>query len=641
VVSVHSDQRKLGKPLRLWPGVAFAVLVVVVRYVAPIFSPDALRYGIFVALGGTLAILMWWLFASRAAWWERLGFLALAIAGMAVTLRFLDVSVARGNMGFQYYLHGVPVVSVAFVVGAVAGRGLSNGLRRATMAGIILIACGAWTLVRSQGVTGDGMAQFTWRWTQTPEERLLAARDDNPGVLDIAAPMPAPEAPAAVAADAVESIPTEVPTPAIAADVAPMRGLATEATTDAVSETALETTLEAGGENAVAATRPSWPGLRGQGRDGVVRGLEIASDWSATPPVELWRREIGPGVSSFAVRGDLLYTQEQRGDDELVAAYSVETGEPVWRHRDAARFWDAHVGAGPRATPAVAGSNVYTLGATGILNALDAESGALVWSRDAAADTGAALPTWGFVSSPLVVGDLLVVQAATLIAYDLATGEPRWRGPEKRGSYSSPHLLEIDGVTQILIVGHSATMSVSPTDGTVLWEHPWRGVGIVQPVRIGDGDILISLIDAGAAPIGTRRVAVSNGGPAGWSTEERWTSNQLKTSFSDVVVDGAYAYGVDGRLLACVDLETGERRWKGGRYGEAQLLYLPDSGLLLVLTERGEIALVRASPDRFEELARIAAIDGKTWNQPALVGDVLLVRNGEEMAAFRLARAGE
>jgi outer membrane protein assembly factor BamB len=639
VVSAHSDQPELGKPLRLWPGVAFALLVVVVRYLAPIFSPDALRYGIFVALGGTLAILIWWLFASRAAWWERLGFLALAIAGMAVTLRFLDVSVARGNMGFQYYLHAVPVVSLAFVVGAVAGRGLSNGLRRATMAGVILIACGAWTLLRSQGVTGDGMAQFTWRWTQTPEERLLAARDDDPGALDVAAPMPAPAAPAAV-----EAVPTEVPTPAVAADVAPMRELAAEATadarSDAVSETALERALEAGGENAVAATQPSWPGLRGQDRDGVVRGLAIASDWSATPPVELWRRQIGPGVSSFAVRGDLLYTQEQRGDDELVAAYSVETGEPVWRHRDAARFWDAHVGAGPRATPAVAGSNVYTLGATGILNALDAETGALVWSRDAAADTGATLLAWGFVSSPLVVGDLLVVQAGSLIAYDLATGEPRWQGPEKRGSYSSPHLLEIDGVMQILIVGHSATLSVSPTDGTVLWEHPWHGVGIVQPARIGDGDILISLIDAGAAPIGTRRVAVSNGGPAGWSTEERWTSNQLKTSFSDVVVDGAYAYGVDGRLLACVDLETGERRWKGGRYGEAQLLHLPDSGLLLVLTERGEIALVRASPDRFEELARIVALEGKTWNQPALVRDVLLVRNGEEMAAFRLARAG-
>ena len=175
--------------------------------------------------------------------------------------------------------------------------------------------------------------------------------------------------------------------------------------------------------------------------------MRIETDWAASPPVELWRRPIGPGWSSFAVRGDLLYTQEQRGDDEVVACYSVTTGEPVWRHRDAARFWESNGGAGPRATPTLSNGRVYTFGATGILNALDAATGAVVWSRNAAADTGAKVPDWGFASSPLVVDDVVVVAAAgTLAAYDVATGDAALVGPTRRRGYSSPHLVTIDGV---------------------------------------------------------------------------------------------------------------------------------------------------------------------------------------------------
>lgn len=562
------------KPLRLWPGVVVALLLVTMRYLVPAFAPGALFYGIMGAFAGTLLILLWWLLLSRAAWWERLGALAVGVAGMALTFPLLHVSVARGNMGKQFILHAVPVLGLALVVGALIGRRLAPGRRFAVLAACLVAACGAWTLVRSNGVSGNGMAEFRGRWTETAEERLLAAAGGE------------------------------------------------------LRPAALTT-----GEAELAGVQ--WPGLRGADRDGIVRGLRIATDWSKQPPVELWRRPIGPAVSSFAVAGKKLYTQEQRGDDELVTAYHLETGEPLWQHQDAARFWDAHVGAGPRATPAVAGGRVYTLGATGILNALDAATGALVWSRNAAADGGGKAPLWGFVSSPLVVGDLLIVQAGTLVAYELATGEPRWFGPKKRGSYSSPHLLSIAGVPQILLLGHGATFSLSPADGSLLWEHPWPGIGIVQPAVIADGELLVSLIDDGASPIGTRRIKVANGA-AGWKAEERWTSRALKPSFSDVVAHQGRAYGVDGRILACIDLETGERVWKGGRYGEAQLLLFPDQDLLLVLSEEGELALVAASPEGFRELARLPALGAKTWSQPALAGDVLLVRNGEEMAAFRL-----
>jgi outer membrane protein assembly factor BamB len=565
------------KPLRLWPGVVLVVLQWLARFVVPIVLPEATMYGVLGGLAGGLAIVVWWVFFSRAPWSERLGAIALMIVALAATPLILHESVARGNMGFQFFLYAIPVVSLAFVVWAVASRRLSTGPRRVAMVATILLACGVWTLVRSKGITGDGAPEFAWRWAETPEERLLARAGEAPAAL--------PSAPAAVE------------------------------------------------------TGADWPGFRGPERDGIIPGVRIGTDWSASPPVELWRRPIGPGVSSFAVHGGRLYTQEQRGDDEVVACYNVTTGEPVWQHRDAARFWDPHVGAGPRATPALGDGRLYTLGATGILNALDAEDGAVVWSRNAASDTGAKLPTWGFVSSPLVVGDVVIVHAGALVAYDLATGDPRWIGPASGGSYSSPHLVTIDGIAQILLLSHAGATSVAPADGTLLWEHPWPGVGIVQPALTAEGDLLISMVDNAAAPIGTRRIAVAHQ-PGGWTVEERWTSIGLKPSFSAIAVHQGHAFGFDGRLLACIDLADGTRKWKGGRYGSGQLVLLPDQDLLLVVSEQGELALVKATPDQFAELARFPAIEGKTWNQPALVGGVLLVRNGQEMAAFRLPLAG-
>jgi outer membrane protein assembly factor BamB len=389
----------------------------------------------------------------------------------------------------------------------------------------------------------------------------------------------------------------------------------------------------------VAATAPApaiaWPGFRGARRDGVIAGVRLETDWKASPPVELWRRPIGPGWSSFAVSGDVFYTQEQRGDEEIVGAYRVSTGEPVWKHRDPARFYETNAGAGPRATPTLSKGRVYSLGATGILNALDAADGRVVWSRNAAADAGAAVPIWGFSGSPLVVDDLVIVAVAgTIAAFDLATGAPRWHGGSGDG-YSSPQLVTIDGVTQILLVSGTGTTSVAPADGKVLWTHPWpSGVPIVQPAIVAGGDVLLS--DGGFN--GLRRLGVAHG-PDGWTIAERWTSNRLKPYFNDFVVHDGHAYGFDGAILACINLQDGTRRWKGGRYGQGQLVLLRDQGVLLVLSEEGELVLVQAAPDQFTEIAKVPGINGKTWNHPVLVGNVLIVRNGEEMAAFRLALA--
>ena len=575
MANAQTEEPTRQKSLRLWPGVVIVVVQWLSRFVVPIVVPEAVAFGVIGGLLGGLAIVVWWAFFSRAPRSERWGAVVLMIVALAATPHILHQSMATGAMGMAFPIYAIPVLSLAFVVWAVASRHLADGPRRAAMVATILLACGVWTLVRTGGITGDFDSDFAWRWAETPEERLLAQAGDVPPALP-----PAP---------------------------------------------------------ATAETGAGWPGFRGPDRDSIIPGLRIETDWTASPPVELWRRAIGPGWSSFAVRGELLYTQEQRGDDEVVACYNATTGEPVWRHRDTARFWESNGGAGPRATPTLSGGRVYTFGATGILNVLDAGDGSVVWSRNAASDTDAKVPSWGFASSPLVVGDVVIVAVeGALAAYDLATGDPRWFGPDGGDGYSSPHLLTIDGVAQILLMSRAGAISVAPADGALLWEHPWPGrTRIVQPALTADGDILISRGET----TGMRRIAVAHG-PGGWTIEERWTSIRLKPYFSDFVVHEGHAFGFDSSILACIDVEDGKRKWKGGRYGHGQLVLLADQDLLLVLSEKGELALVAAAPDRFTELARFPAVESKTWNHPVLFGDVLLVRNGQEMAAFRLSLAG-
>jgi outer membrane protein assembly factor BamB len=263
-----------------------------------------------------------------------------------------------------------------------------------------------------------------------------------------------------------------------------------------------------------------------------------------------------------------------------------------------------------------------------------------VWTRNAAADTKKKVPMWGFASSPLVVDDLVVVAVSgQLVAYDIATGKPRWYGPSRGGGYASPQLVTIDGVRQIVLLSGGGAAAVVPADGSVLWEHSWQdAVGILQPAQTPDGDLLITAGD-GMGGTGVLRVGARRGA-SGWTVDERWTTRGLKPYFNDIVVHKGYAFGFDGSILSCIDLQNGERKWKGGRYGHGQLLLLPDQDLLLVLSEEGELALVRAASDGFTELARVPAIEGKTWNHPVLVGDVVLVRNGEEMAAFRVPLKG-
>jgi outer membrane protein assembly factor BamB len=606
----------LSRPLRLRPGVILAVVLVIARYLVPLIAPDAeiaeMPLVVLAMLSGVLlavAIVLWWLLFSRAPWLERLAAVVLMIGGVFVTRLLVHESIRGGHMGMMLVLYSVPVLALALVVWAVLTHGMPDAIRRTTMVAAIVLACVPFTLIRTAGVIGAG-SELHWRWAPTPEDRLLAATKAEP--VAVAPPPP----PAQAAEPQAAHVPVEQPVP----------------------ETPPAPREDSPAPVRSAVLAAEWPGFRGPNRDSVIRHVRINTDWTASPPAEMWRKPIGPGWSSFAVRGDVFYTQEQRGEEELVSCYRVSTGEPVWRHRDRVRFYESNAGAGPRGTPTINGDRVYAVGATGIVNALHARTGAKMWSRNAVADTGRTVPDWGIASSPLVVDDVVIIAVAgQLIAYDRATGHQRWVGESGGSGYSSPHLVSIDGVSQVLLTRGARTISVAPADGTLLWDHTGGppATSIVQPALTPDGDVLIAGGDA-MGGTGMRRLALTHG-PDRWRVEERWHTRGLKPYFNDFVVHKGCAYGFDGSILSSIDLADGTRKWKGGRYGAGQMLLLADQDLLLITSEDGELALVGATPDRFTEVARMPALNGKTWNHPVLVRDVLLVRNGEEMVAFKLS----
>ena len=608
----HVTVMSARPPLRLWPGVA-AVAVQVLLWTASFFIEDGFIYAV---LGGTtlaLVVLVWWLFFSRASWFERVGALVVMVAAVLAMFRVVHPSVSNGMMGGMLPIFSIPLLCLGLVAWATLSHRLPGTLRFPVLVAALVLAAGVMTLVRTDGITGS-RSQLQWRWTPSAEERLLARGNDDP-VAPPAAPTVAagPTAPAAAPTSPITAVP---------ATIAP------------ASEAA-----EEGAPPRAQIAKAEWPGFRGADRDSVVHGVRIDTDWSQRPPVELWRHPIGPGWSSFAVRGDVIYTQEQRGDDEIVAAYNIKTGDPVWRHRDATRFWESNGGAGPRGTPALSDDGrVYAFGGTGRLNALDARNGAVIWSRNAGSDAKKSIPEWGFSSSPVVVDDLIVLGVdGQLVAYERDTGKPRWFGPVHGWSHSSPQLMTIDGVVQILLASNYGLTSVAP-DGGVLWEYESPGGAITQPARMNEGELLLSVLGSAMGSSGTQRLAVDHTSGK-WSIQQRWISSGLKPYFNDFVVHKGFAFGFDGSILAAIDLQDGKRVWKGGRYGAGQMVVLADQDLLLLTSEEGELALVRATPDQFTEVARIKGIEGKTWNHPVVVGDVLLVRNGEEMAAFRLPRA--
>ena len=384
---------------------------------------------------------------------------------------------------------------------------------------------------------------------------------------------------------------------------------------------------------------PYWTDFRGPARDGHYRERPIRTDWTGGELRPLWKQPVGGGYASFVVAGGHAFTIEQRGPQEVVAAYDVTTGHELWSHTWTAVFRESMGGDGPRATPTWHAGKIYALGGAGELRCLDAATGALVWRASILDDAGATNLQWGMAAAPLVVDKTVVVlpggpNGNSVAAYDLGSGGRVWTALDDTQSYSSPMLVTIGGVRQILVFSASRLMGLTPERGNLLWEFPWTtqyGVNASQPLLLGNDRLFISTgYGSGAAAIEVKHT------DGRFRVQELWRTNRMKNQFTSSLLHEGFIYGLDEAILACIDAATGEIKWKGGRYGYGQVM-LAD-GHLIVLAEDGDLALVRATPERHVELARFRAIEGKTWNHPALSDGYLLVRNIAEMAAFDLRR---
>ena len=382
-----------------------------------------------------------------------------------------------------------------------------------------------------------------------------------------------------------------------------------------------------------------FPQFLGPARTGVLAGPDLAVDWSAQPPVPLWRRPVGLGWSGFAVAGGVAVTQEQRESEEGVAAYELATGRPLWWHGDPVRFTSTLAGDGPRATPTIAGSRVFTLGSTGIVNCLDLVTGRRIWGKDLIREAGGRQPDWGYAGSPLVMDDLVVVNPGAgegrgLMACAIDDGSVRWTGGTGSPSYSSPLLAALGESRQILLFGSALTGHDAAT-GASLWSFPWPGghPHVAMPVQVSATDWVLS----SGYGTGSGRISVTRDAAGTWSAREVWRTNRLKSKFSNPVLHRGHLYGLDDGVLACLDADSGELKWRDGKYGHGQVLLI--GARLLVMAEKGDVALVDPHPDALRELTRFPALSGKTWNPPALAGEYLLVRNDAEAACYRLPLA--
>ena len=388
----------------------------------------------------------------------------------------------------------------------------------------------------------------------------------------------------------------------------------------------------------VESNEPSFPCFRGADGLGVAAVADLRGDWSALPPRTVWRRPLGAGWSGFAIDAGQAFTQEQVSDSETVVCYDLATGREQWSHADRAHFESASAGDGPRATPAVAGDCVYSLGGAGLLNCLDRRTGRRRWSVDILADSDASNLMHALSGSPLVVDELVVVSAGgdrgkSLAAYDRATGRRAWRAGDDPAGYGSPLVCTLAGRRQIVILNRPGLAAHDVLTGCVLWTFPWSNsteTNCSQPIPVGENRLFVSSgYGKGCALL---EIEARETGP--WSVRTLWTSRSLKTKFASAVIHAGHAYGLDDGILCCVDLADGRRRWKAGRYGHGQVLLAGDK--LVVQCESGEVALVAADPAGHRELGRFAALVGKTWNYPALAGRWLLCRNDREAACFEL-----
>jgi outer membrane protein assembly factor BamB len=385
------------------------------------------------------------------------------------------------------------------------------------------------------------------------------------------------------------------------------------------------------------ASRNYWTNFRGPKRDGKYDEATISTNWPAKGLPLIWKQPIGVGHASFSVADGKAYTIEQRRNQEVVAAYDVGTGREIWTQKWNAEYTDS-TGDGPRSTPTWDQGRLYALGATGELRCLDAGTGAVIWGKNILSDNKASNLPWAMAASPLIVDDKVIVlpggaSGKSVVAYNKMTGAPVWKVLDDPQAYVSPMLVELAGRRQIVVVSSFRVVGLAPENGSLLWSYKWdtdNGINVSQPIMVDKNRFFIS---SGYGK-GAALVEVKGSGNS-YTATTIWENKNMKNKFNSSVLHDGYIYGLDEGILVCLDVNTGERKWKEGRYGYGQIILAGSH--LIVTSDEGGVALVKASPDKYTELARFLAVQGQTWNYPGIAEGRLLVRNSNEMAAFDIS----
>ena len=389
--------------------------------------------------------------------------------------------------------------------------------------------------------------------------------------------------------------------------------------------------------------------FRGHNREGIINGPVLETDWVANPPKELWRIPVGEGYSSMAVVGDRLVTLEQRGEDEAITCYNSQNGAPIWEHLYPARFYEAMGGLGPRATPVIDEKGfVYTLGGMGDAYCLDLFDGKVLWHHNLLKEYNLPNVTWAMSSSPLVLENMVVYNAGSeigrgLVAFDRETGNMLWEGEglarashaKNLCGYSSPMIATLGEKKQIVLFDGAGLGGYDMESGRTLWFYHFEndaGVNVAQPLILKDDQVFVSAsYNHGAATV---KVSSANDE---FDVSEVWTSpRSMRCKFTSPVLYEGMAYGLDEGILMCLSPYANKIEWKKGRYGHGQILLSHD--VIFVLTEKGQMVLVKADPENWQEFASLQVLSdsAKVWNAPVLVGKRAYVRDHHEMACYEL-----
>jgi outer membrane protein assembly factor BamB len=378
------------------------------------------------------------------------------------------------------------------------------------------------------------------------------------------------------------------------------------------------------------AAAADWPQFRGPNRDGISPEAAVLKSWPASGPKVLWKAPLGEGYSQIVSTKGRLYTLAQQGEEQVALAFDGATGKRLWRTRIDREYNDGQ-GDGPRSTPTVDGELVYVLSAHGKLAALRAANGQVAWQHDLRSEYGANPPQWGVSTSPLVEGNLLIVNVGgsgdkSIVAFDKTTGKPVWTSQGDGAGYSAPIAITVRGVRQVIVFTADAILSISPKDGRLFWRSGWKtdyDVNAATPIFLPPDKLFVSSgYGTGSALLQINRTNVA----------EVWRSRGMKNQFSSSVLHDGVLYGFDDATFKAIDAATGNERWKQRGFGHGSLILA--GGHLIVLSDRGKLALVQATPEEYRELGNVQVIEGKCWTAPSLADGRLYVRNEEQLIAL-------